>query len=88
MVGSQHTIMYVALEAESNTISPNEMNRSEGTFLNFYVLCRAQTIRITPTLLATFGFEITRGLLISYVLENISKNTRIYFHIFSERKPI
>lgn len=33
--------MYVALEAESNTISPSEMNRSEGTSLNFYAIRRA-----------------------------------------------
>lgn len=45
--GSQHAIMYVALEAESNTISPSEMNRSEGTFLNFYAICCSQAIRIT-----------------------------------------
>jgi len=90
MVGSQHAIMYVALEAESNTISPSEMNRSEGTFLNFYAICRAQTIRITPTLLATLtanGFEITRDLLISCVIfENISKDTGIYSHIFFLKK--
>lgn len=86
MVGSQHTIMYVALEAESNTISLSEMNRSEGTFLNFYAICRAQPIRITPTLLATLaanGYEITRDLLISYVvLKNVSENTNLFLYFF------
>lgn len=89
MVGSQHTIMYVALEAESNTISPGEMNRSESTSLNFYAICRAQPIRITPTLLATLaadGFEITRGLLIrravlEYVPEQTNLSSRIFFFL-------
>lgn len=88
MVDSQHTIMYVALEAESNTISPGEMNRSESTSLNFYAICRAQPIRITPTLLATLaadGFEITRGLLIRRaVLEYVPEQTNLssYFFFF------
>lgn len=77
--------MYVALEAESNTISPSEMNRSEGTFLNFYAICSAQAIQITPTLLATLaanGFKITRDLLIACViLENISEDTGVYSYI-------
>lgn len=82
MVGSQHTIMYVALEAESNTISPSEMNRSESTSLNFYAIHRAQPIRITLTLLATLaadGFKITRGLLIRcVVLENVPEQTNLF----------
>jgi len=86
MVGSQHTIMYVALEAESNTISPSEMNRSESTSLNFYVICRAQPIRITPTLLATLaadGFEITRDLLIRRaVLEYVPERTNLFSYFF------
>lgn len=77
--------MYVALEAESNTISSSEMNRSESTSLNFYVIRRAQPIRITPTLLATLaadGFEITRGLLIRCViLENVPGQTNSYIFL-------
>lgn len=92
MVGSQHTIMYVALEAESNTISPSEMNRSESTSLNFYAICRAQPIRITPTLLATLaadGFEITRGLLIRRaVLEYVPEQTNLFSYFFNRRKTL
>ena len=90
MVGSQHTIMYVALEAESNTISSGEMNRSESTSLNFYVICRAQPIRITLTLLATLaadGFEITSGLLIRRaVLEYVPEQTNLSIFFFYRRK--
>jgi len=90
MVGSQHTIMYVALEAESNTISSGEMNRSESTSLNFYVICRAQPIRITPTLLATLatdGFEITSGLLIRRaVLEYVPEQTNLFSYFFLQKK--
>lgn len=89
MVGSQHTIMYVALEAESNAISPGEMNRSESTSLNFYAICRAQPIRITPTLLATLaadGFEITRDLLIRRaVLEYVPEQTNLSSYFFYGR---
>lgn len=92
MVGSQHTIMYVALEAESNTISPSEMNRSESTSLNFYAICRAQPIRITLTLLATLaadGFEITKGLLIRRaVLEYVLEQTNLFSYFFYERKML
>lgn len=90
MVGSQHTIMYVALEAESNTISSGEMNRSESTSLNFYVICRAQPIRITPTLLATLaadGFEITSGLLIRRaVFEYVPEQTNLSSYFFLQKK--
>jgi len=64
--------MYVALEAESNTISPSEMNRSEGTSLNFYANYRRahQPIRLLFRLCwrRSLANEITRGLLIRCIV--------------------
>jgi len=63
--------MYVALEAESNTISPSEMNRSEGTSLNFYANYRrahSQSGLFRLCWRRSLANEITRGLLIRCVV--------------------
>lgn len=58
MVDSQHAIMYVAPEAESNTISSSEMNRSGGYVPEFLCDLSRSQFNSQLVMLAADGFEI------------------------------